>query len=108
MLIELWGGVGREWVQEWRSSSRSDGTEIGTGCRFGRSAVRPCSSSTVIHRAVRSSSKARLAPIGLHEARHISASYLIAAGARLEDDRSSRVATRCRNGRTPLWSFVRF
>jgi integrase len=55
-----------------------------TGLVFGRSATNPLSSSTVNNRAVRAWEAAKLAPIGLHEARHTFASYLIAAGLDLK------------------------
>jgi integrase len=56
-------------------------TERDAGLVFGRSATVPFSSSTVNNRAVRAWKAAGLESIGLHEARHTFASYMIAAGA---------------------------
>jgi integrase len=64
----------RDLLLEHRMSTGRD-----AGLVFGRSATLPFCSSTVNNRAVRAWGKAKLAPIGLHEARHTFASYLIAA-----------------------------
>jgi integrase len=68
-----------------------------TGLVFGRAADQPFNSSTINNRAVRAwklarskqalrqvPEAARMKPIGLHEARHTFASYLIAAGLDLK------------------------
>lgn len=47
---------------------------------FGRTAEAPPVPSTIRSRAVRASKKAKLEPLGLHAARHMFASTLIAAG----------------------------
>lgn len=64
----------RDLLTEHRMSTGRD-----AGLVFGRSAERPLCSSTANNRAVAAWKKAKLAPIGLHEARHTFASYLIAA-----------------------------
>lgn len=69
----------RDLLLEHRMSTGRD-----VGLVFGRSATNPLSSSTVNNRAVRAWEAAKLAPIGLHEARHTFASYLIAAGLDLK------------------------
>lgn len=50
-----------------------------TGLVFGRSAGVPFHSGTVNLRAIRAWERAGLAPIGLHEARHVAASFWLAA-----------------------------
>lgn len=52
-----------------------------TGLVFGRTESVAFNSSTVNARAIRGWKTAKVAPIGLHEARHTCASFLIAAGA---------------------------
>lgn len=64
----------RDLLLEHRMSTGRD-----TGLVFGRSASLPFCSSTINNRAVRAWETTQLAPIGLHEARHTFASYLISA-----------------------------
>jgi integrase len=47
---------------------------------FGKTPTQPASYSTINARAAKAWETAKLAPIGLHEARHTCASILIAAG----------------------------
>jgi len=69
----------RDLLVEHRMSTGRD-----AGLVFGRSATLPFCSSSINNRAVRAWDKAKLTPIGLHEARHTFASYLIAAGLDLK------------------------
>lgn len=64
----------RDVLLEHRMSTGRD-----AGLVFGRSDTLPFCSSSVNNRAVRAWKAAKLTPIGLHEARHTFASYLIAA-----------------------------
>jgi len=64
----------RDLLVEHRMSTGRD-----AGLIFGRSATLPFCSSSVNNRAVRAWEQAKLPAIGLHEARHTFASYLIAA-----------------------------
>lgn len=69
-------GALRKLIAEHKLASGRDGDEL----VFGRTAELPFIPSTVRDRAIAAWKTAGLKPIGLHEARHSAASYLIAAG----------------------------
>jgi integrase len=57
---------------------------VGDGLVFGRTDGSPFLPSTANERAERAWKAAKLAPVGLHEARHCAASFMIAAGVNLK------------------------